>query len=160
MGVEIKVEDLTKSFGKALIWKDVTLTVPAGEICVMLGPSGTGKSVLLKTLIGLLKPDQGSVVIDGEDITPLSTIELKRVRAKFGMVFQNGALFDSMTNADNVAFPLREHRRDMKAAAAAREQAYAHDTPLSEIAPPGGSDLHIAAEILALTDFAADRRTA
>ena len=60
MGVEIKVEGLTKSFGKQLIWDDVTLTVPAGEICVMLGPSGTGKSVLLKTLIGLLKPDRGS----------------------------------------------------------------------------------------------------
>ena len=69
MGVEIQIEGLTKSFGKQLIWGDVTLTVPAGEICVMLGPSGTGKSVLLKTLIGLLKPDRGSVVIEGVDIT-------------------------------------------------------------------------------------------
>ena len=69
MGVEIQIEGLTKSFGHQLIWGDVTLTVPAGEICVMLGPSGTGKSVLLKTLIGLLKPDRGSVVIEGVDIT-------------------------------------------------------------------------------------------
>ena len=68
MGVEIEVSHLTKSFGKALIWKDVSLTVPAGEICVMLGPSGTGKSVLLKTLIGLLKPDEGSIIIEGVDI--------------------------------------------------------------------------------------------
>lgn len=68
MGVEIKVEHLSKSFGKQLIWGDVTLTVPAGEICVMLGPSGTGKSVFLKTLIGLLKPDQGSIIIEGTDI--------------------------------------------------------------------------------------------
>jgi ABC-type multidrug transport system fused ATPase/permease subunit len=69
MGVEIQIEGLTKSFGKQLIWGDVTLTVPAGEICVMLGPSGTGKSVFLKTLIGLLKPENGSIVIDGHDIT-------------------------------------------------------------------------------------------
>ena len=61
MGVEIEIKDLTKSFGKQLIWGDVSLTIPAGEICVMLGPSGTGKSVLLKTIIGLLKPDKGSV---------------------------------------------------------------------------------------------------
>ena len=68
MGVEIEVNDLTKSFGSKLIWGDVSLTIPAGEICVMLGPSGTGKSVFLKTLIGLLKPDKGSIVIEGTDI--------------------------------------------------------------------------------------------
>src|SRR3954452_14810158 len=69
MRVEIEIKHLTKSFGKQLIWGDATLPLPAGEICVMLGPSGTGKSVLLKTLIGLLKPDRGSVVIEGVDIT-------------------------------------------------------------------------------------------
>ena len=67
MGVETKVEGLTKSFGKQLIWGDVSLTIPEGQISVMLGPSGTGKSVLLKTIIGLLKPDKGSVVIEGLD---------------------------------------------------------------------------------------------
>ena len=72
VGVEIKVDDLTKSFGKQLIWGDVTLTIPAGEICVMLGPSGTGKSVFLKTLIGLLKPDKGSIMIEGTDIASCS----------------------------------------------------------------------------------------
>ena len=72
MGVEIKVDGLTKSFGRDLIWGDVSLTIPAGEICVMLGPSGTGKSVFLKTLIGLLKPDRGSIMIEGTDIASCS----------------------------------------------------------------------------------------
>jgi phospholipid/cholesterol/gamma-HCH transport system ATP-binding protein len=76
MGVAIEIEGLTKSFGKQLIWGDVTLTVPPGEICVMLGPSGTGKSVLLKTIIGLLKPDRGSVVIEGTDIATCSEKDL------------------------------------------------------------------------------------
>jgi len=111
VGVEIKVEDLTKSFGKSLIWKDVSLTVPAGEICVMLGPSGTGKSVLLKTLIGLLKPDYGSVVIEGTDIASCSEKDLYEIRKLFGVLFQDGAMFGSMTLYDNVAFPLREHTR-------------------------------------------------
>ena len=97
MGVEIKVDDLSKSFGKQLIWGDVTLTVPAGEICVMLGPSGTGKSVLLKTLIGLLKPDKGSVVIEGTDIASCSEKELYEIRKLFGVLFQDGAMFGSMT---------------------------------------------------------------
>ncbi|MFJ9390478.1 ABC transporter ATP-binding protein [Nocardioides sp. NPDC101246] len=111
MGVEIKIEELTKSFGKQLIWKDVTLTVPAGEICVMLGPSGTGKSVLLKTLIGLLKPDHGSVTIEGTDIAHCSAAERYELRKLFGVLFQDGAMFGSMNLYDNVAFPLREHTR-------------------------------------------------
>ena len=111
MGVEIKIEGLTKSFGKQLIWGDVTLTVPAGEICVMLGPSGTGKSVLLKTLIGLLKPDRGSVVIEGTDITTCPERELYEIRKLFGVLFQDGAMFGSMNLYDNVAFPLREHTK-------------------------------------------------
>ena len=109
MGVEIQIEGLTKSFGKQLIWGDVTLTVPAGEICVMLGPSGTGKSVLLKTLIGLLKPDRGSVVIEGVDITTCPERRLYEIRKLFGVLFQDGAMFGSMNLYDNVAFPLRQH---------------------------------------------------
>src|SRR5690349_6271704 len=111
MGVEIKIEHLTKSFGKSLIWKDVSLTVPAGEICVMLGPSGTGKSVLLKTIIGLLKPDNGSVVIEGVDIATCPEKELYEIRKLFGVLFQDGAMFGSMNLYDNVAFPLREHTK-------------------------------------------------
>jgi phospholipid/cholesterol/gamma-HCH transport system ATP-binding protein len=111
MGVEIEIKDLTKSFGKQLIWGDVTLTIPAGEICVMLGPSGTGKSVLLKTIIGLLKPDQGSVVIEGVDIASCPDKELYEIRKLFGVLFQDGAMFGSMNLYDNVAFPLREHTK-------------------------------------------------
>jgi phospholipid/cholesterol/gamma-HCH transport system ATP-binding protein len=111
MGVEIEINDLTKSFGKQLIWGDVTLTIPAGEICVMLGPSGTGKSVLLKTIIGLLKPDRGSVIINGVDIASCPEKELYEIRKLFGVLFQDGAMFGSMNLYDNIAFPLREHTK-------------------------------------------------
>jgi len=111
MGVEIEIKDLTKSFGKQLIWGDVSLTIPAGEICVMLGPSGTGKSVLLKTIIGLLKPDKGSVVIEGVDIASCPEKDLYEIRKLFGVLFQDGAMFGSMNLYDNVAFPLREHTK-------------------------------------------------
>ena len=111
MGVEIAVDGLTKRFGSQLIWDDVTLTLPSGEISVMLGPSGTGKSVFLKTLVGLLKPDRGSIVIDGKDITRLREADLYEVRKLFGVLFQDGALFGSMNLFDNIAFPLREHTR-------------------------------------------------
>jgi phospholipid/cholesterol/gamma-HCH transport system ATP-binding protein len=111
VGVEIEVQNLTKSFGKQTIWADVSLTLPAGEICVMLGPSGTGKSVFLKTLIGLLKPDQGHVFIQGVDIATCSERQLYEVRKLFGVLFQDGAMFGSMNLYDNVAFPLREHTR-------------------------------------------------
>jgi phospholipid/cholesterol/gamma-HCH transport system ATP-binding protein len=111
MGVDIKIEHLTKSFGKQLIWGDVSLTLPAGEISVMLGPSGTGKSVLLKTLIGLLKPDHGSVIIEGTDICNCSEKDLYEIRKLFGVLFQDGAMFGSMNLYDNVAFPLREHTK-------------------------------------------------
>ncbi|MEQ6900620.1 ABC transporter ATP-binding protein [Nocardioides sp. YIM 152588] len=111
MGVEIAVDGLTKSFGKQLIWADVSLTVPAGEICVMLGPSGTGKSVFLKALIGLIKPDRGSIVIEGTDIASCSENDLYEIRKLFGVLFQDGAMFGSMNLYDNVAFPLREHTK-------------------------------------------------
>ena len=115
MGVEIEINDLTKSFGKQLIWGDVTLTVPAGEICVMLGPSGTGKSVLLKTIIGLIKPDKGSIVIEGTDIASCSERDLYEIRKLFGVLFQDGAMFGSMNLYDNIAFPLREHTKKTEA---------------------------------------------
>ena len=93
MGVEIRVEGLTKSFGSQTIWQDVTLTLPAGEISVMLGPSGTGKSVFLKTLVGLLKPDRGSITIEGKDVVTLREHDLYEIRKLFGVLFQDGALF-------------------------------------------------------------------
>jgi phospholipid/cholesterol/gamma-HCH transport system ATP-binding protein len=111
VGVEVRVEGLTMSFGRQSIWTDVSLTLPAGEISVLLGPSGTGKSVFLKTLVGLLRPDRGSVWIDGQDLVSLPESGLYRIRRLFGVLFQDGALFGSMTVYDNVAFPLREHTR-------------------------------------------------
>ncbi|MDC5698240.1 ABC transporter ATP-binding protein [Intrasporangium calvum] len=111
MGVEIAVAGLTKTFGSQTIWRDVSLTIPAGEISVMLGPSGTGKSVFLKTLVGLLKPDAGSIVVNGQDVPRLREHDLYEIRKLFGVLFQDGALFGSMTLFDNVAFPLREHTR-------------------------------------------------
>ncbi|MEV0701474.1 ATP-binding cassette domain-containing protein [Saccharopolyspora sp. NPDC050389] len=111
MGVEVVVDGLSKSFGAQTIWRDVTLTLPPGEISVLLGPSGTGKSVFLKSLVGLLKPEQGQVVINGTDICTCSESELYEIRKMFGVLFQDGALFGSMNLYDNIAFPLREHTR-------------------------------------------------
>ncbi|MDN2499877.1 MULTISPECIES: ABC transporter ATP-binding protein [Nocardia] len=110
-GVEVHVEGLTKSFGPQTIWRDVTLTLPPGEVSVLLGPSGTGKSVFLKSLIGLLRPEYGSILIDGTDILECSEKELYEIRKLFGVLFQDGALFGSMTLFDNTAFPLREHTK-------------------------------------------------
>lgn len=112
----IRIVDVHKSFSGREVLKCVNLDVARGQILVILGGSGMGKSVLMKHMIGLLQPDSGQIIVDGEDISRLGAAALKRVRAKFGMVFQSGALFDSMTNFDNVAFPLREHRKDLKGA--------------------------------------------
>jgi phospholipid/cholesterol/gamma-HCH transport system ATP-binding protein len=93
MGIGISVEGLTKSFGSQRIWEDVTLEIPEGEVSVLLGPSGTGKSVFLKCLIGLLRPERGSIIVDGTDITECSAKELYDIRTLFGVMFQDGALF-------------------------------------------------------------------
>ncbi|MGW0161703.1 ABC transporter ATP-binding protein [Mycobacterium sp. NPDC003323] len=111
MGVQIDVTDLSKSFGSSKIWEDVTMSIPAGEVSVLLGPSGTGKSVFLKSLIGLLRPERGSIVIDGTNILECSAKELYEIRTLFGVLFQDGALFGSMNIYDNTAFPLREHTK-------------------------------------------------
>ena len=111
MGIGIQVEGLSKSFGSQRIWEDVTMDIPEGEVSVLLGPSGTGKSVFLKSLIGLLRPERGSIVVDGTDITECSAKELYDIRTLFGVMFQDGALFGSMNLYDNTAFPLREHTK-------------------------------------------------
>ena len=107
----IEVRDLKKSFGSHTILDGVSLRIEHGESVVIIGRSGGGKSVLLKHLIGLLKPDAGQVLIDDEDIVPLNERGLLRVRSKFGMLFQGAALFDSMTVAENVGFALRRNRK-------------------------------------------------
>jgi phospholipid/cholesterol/gamma-HCH transport system ATP-binding protein len=107
----IRVEDLHKSFGPQAVLRGVNLDVAPGEIMVIIGRSGGGKSVLLKHLVGLVRPDRGRVLVAGTDITHLGGAALDRVRERYGVVFQGGALFDSMTVWDNVAFPLREKTR-------------------------------------------------
>jgi len=107
----IEVRDLKKKFGTQPILDGVNFKIEEGESLVIIGRSGGGKSVLLKHIIGLLKPDSGAVVIDGEDITHLDERNLIRVRSKFGMVFQGAALFDSMNVAENVAFSFRRETR-------------------------------------------------
>ncbi|WP_303629767.1 ABC transporter ATP-binding protein [Actinomadura madurae] len=111
MGVEIRVEGLRKSFGRQVIWEDVSFTIPAGEISALLGPSGTGKSVFLKNLVGLLRPDRGHVYVGGGDVPRLRENDLYELRRQFGVLFQDGALFGSMNIYDNIAFPLREHTK-------------------------------------------------
>jgi phospholipid/cholesterol/gamma-HCH transport system ATP-binding protein len=111
VGVEVRVDGLTKSFGRQLIWQDVTLTLPPGEISVLLGPSGTGKSVFLKSLVGLIRPDRGRIMVGDIDLVGCSERQLYEVRRLFGVLFQDGALFGSMTLYDNIAFPLREHTK-------------------------------------------------
>jgi phospholipid/cholesterol/gamma-HCH transport system ATP-binding protein len=103
----IEVRNLQKSFGTHKILDGVSFRIEKGESVVIIGRSGGGKSVLLKHIIGLLLPDSGEVLIDGEDIVPMNERELLRVRRKFGMLFQGAALFDSMTVAENVAFAFR-----------------------------------------------------
>jgi phospholipid/cholesterol/gamma-HCH transport system ATP-binding protein len=106
----IEVRDLKKRFGTHSILDGVSFRIEKGESVVIIGRSGGGKSVLLKHLIGLLKPDAGQVLIEGEDIAPMNERQLLRVRRKFGMLFQSAALFDSMTVAENVGFAFRRER--------------------------------------------------
>lgn len=107
----IEIAGLQKSFGEVKVLTGINLSVPAGNTCVILGGSGSGKTVMMKHMIGLLKPDEGRVIIDGEDLVPMDPEDLERVRRKFGMVFQAAALFDSLNIYENVAFPLREHTK-------------------------------------------------
>jgi phospholipid/cholesterol/gamma-HCH transport system ATP-binding protein len=105
----IKLVDLHKSFGKQTVLDGLDLDIEEGKTTVIIGRSGGGKSVLLKHIIGLLRPERGQILIDGTDITKLNDRALNEIRKKFGMLFQDAALFDSMTVGENVAFPLREH---------------------------------------------------
>jgi phospholipid/cholesterol/gamma-HCH transport system ATP-binding protein len=119
----ILVEGLRKSFNGQAVLRGVDLEVPTGSITIIIGRSGGGKSVFLKHLIGLLRPDAGRVMVDGVEITHLRGRALDDVRRRYGVVFQSGALFDSMTCFDNVAFPLREKTRAGNAELATRVEA-------------------------------------
>jgi phospholipid/cholesterol/gamma-HCH transport system ATP-binding protein len=114
--VAIRVAEVHKRFGPKEVLRGVDLDVRGGESVVIVGGSGAGKTVLLKHLIGLLQPDEGRVEVDGLDLATLSRAESLELRKRFGMAFQEGALFDSMTVRDNIAFPIRRHRRATPAA--------------------------------------------
>jgi phospholipid/cholesterol/gamma-HCH transport system ATP-binding protein len=107
----IKLANVTKAFDSQVVLNNLNLEIVTGKITAVIGPSGEGKSVLLKHMIGLMQPDSGEVVVDGEVISRMRGSNLNRMREKFGMLFQNAALFDSMTVFENVAFPLEEKTR-------------------------------------------------
>ena len=105
----IELINLYKEFGKHPVLRSVNLEIRDGETMVIIGRSGTGKSVLLKHIVGLMRPDEGQVIVDGEEVSRVGGETLRRLRLKFGVLFQGAALFDSLTVGENVAFSLREH---------------------------------------------------
>lgn len=107
----VKIQNLTFSYSGKKIYDDISLEIPRGKITAILGPSGTGKTTLLRLIGGQIKPDSGSVLFDGENIPTLKRKELYEIRKKMSMLFQSGALFTDLTVFENVAFPLREHTR-------------------------------------------------
>ncbi|WP_081615397.1 ABC transporter permease [Nocardioides sp. Iso805N] len=115
MGGTVEVRGLTKSFGSQNIWSDVTLELPPGEITALLGPSGTGKSVFLKSLMGLIRPEEGECLVNGVDMVKARESQRLELRKRFGVLFQDGALFGSMSVYDNIAFPLRQHTHKTEA---------------------------------------------
>jgi phospholipid/cholesterol/gamma-HCH transport system ATP-binding protein len=129
----IQVIDVHRSFGNQQVLRGINLRVKKGEILVIIGRSGSGKTVMLRLLIGLVRPDRGQVLIEDTDITKLSGRRLDRVRERFGMLFQGGALFDSMTVFDNVAFPLREKTGLSEPEIAAQVQRMLENVGLGEM---------------------------
>ncbi len=107
----LEIHDLHVRFGRNHVLRGLNLSIPRGQTLAVIGESGCGKSVLLKTMIGLIRPTVGKVSFDGRELAKLSDRELTRIRVRYGYVFQNAALFDSMTIGQNVAFPLRQHSR-------------------------------------------------
>lgn len=110
----IELEKVSKRFGSLVVLDEVSLSIPRGATTAIIGPSGTGKSVLLKHVVGLIRPDSGSVRVFGVDMATAREREVYGVRKRLGMLFQDGALFDSMSTGDNIAFPLVQHHPKMK----------------------------------------------
>jgi len=107
----VEIKGLSIQFGSQEVLRNINIEIPAGQTLVLLGESGCGKTVLMKTVIGLIQPTHGNILFDSENINQLSEHQLSHLRLRFGFVFQNAALFDSMTIGQNVAFPLRQHGR-------------------------------------------------
>jgi len=129
----IKLTNVHKSFGPQTVLNGLDLTIPTGQITAIIGPSGEGKSVLIKHMIGLLQPDSGEIIVDGESIVGLRGANLNRVREKFGMLFQGAALFDSMNVFENVAFPLQEKTKLSKSEIHTRVLAALEDVGLKNV---------------------------
>ena len=111
----VEVENLNVQFQDQQILRDINFSIPHGQTLVIIGESGCGKTVLMKTIVGLINPNAGRVLFDGQNLNRLNQRELSRQRIRFGFVFQNAALFDSMTIGQNVAFPLKQHTDYTKA---------------------------------------------
>jgi phospholipid/cholesterol/gamma-HCH transport system ATP-binding protein len=129
----IRIIDVHRSFGSQPVLRGITLRVQKGEILAIIGRSGSGKTVLLRLIIGLVRPNRGQILVEETDITQLAGRRLDRVRERFGMLFQGGALFDSMTVFDNVAFPLREKTDLSPAEIAAQAQKMLENVGLGEM---------------------------
>src|SRR3954470_5209058 len=137
----ISLQHVDKTLGGRKVLDDMSIDVDRGEALVIVGGSGVGKSVTLKHMIGLMKPDRGQIVIDGQDIGAMKEVELNRFRRKFGMSFQEGALFDSMSVFENIAFPLRRHTKFSEEQIAARVDECLEMVHLEGVAPKRPSEL-------------------
>jgi phospholipid/cholesterol/gamma-HCH transport system ATP-binding protein len=137
----IQLEHLWKSFDGRKVLCDMSIDVERGESLVIVGGSGTGKSVTLKHIIGLLRPDRGHVIIDGADLTTMTEVELNQFRRRFGMSFQEGALFDSMSVYENIAFPLRRHTKMTEREIRARVEECLEDVHLHGVEKKRPSEL-------------------
>lgn len=129
----LEVSELEIRFGRQQVLRDISLEIPVGQSVAVIGESGCGKTVLLKTFIGLIRPRHGSVVFEGQRLSDLTDQQLAKERTRFGFVFQNAALFDSMTVAENIMFPLRQHRPQE-----ARKHQDEMDARLAEVGLPAG----------------------
>ena len=137
----IQIEHIDKSFAEKMVLRDVSLEITEGETLAIIGRSGSGKSVLMKHIIGLLKPDRGRVLVDGIDINQIPYRELRQVRRQFGVLFQGGALFDSMNTFENVAFPLRTFTTDTDAEIRKKVEHCLDVVNLSGVGPKKPSEL-------------------
>ncbi|HIJ60165.1 MAG TPA: ABC transporter ATP-binding protein [Nitrospirae bacterium] len=129
----IEIKELNKSFGNLKVLRNLSLTINDKEIVAIIGRSGGGKSVLLKHIMGIIKPDSGSVFINGEDISRAKGKELDRIRSRCGVLFQGGALFDSMTIYENIAFPLKEKTKLLNNVIKEKVKEALHDVGLTDI---------------------------
>ena len=141
MEPKISLQHLYKSFGGKVVLKDLSIDVATGESLVIVGGSGTGKSVTLKHIIGLLQPDRGHVVVDQTDLCCMKAVDLNTFRRRFGMAFQEGALFDSMSVFENIAFPLRRHTKMTEREIRARVEECLDDVHLQGVEKKRPSEL-------------------